>query len=206
LILISSTLLGSDSTADDDLKTHIEKKLDNNNSFLKDIKEISEDSRIKYGTNIFKKNDTPKKKNKIKYKEYLAYFYSENMPFLTIKNLIPSFKSLKKIKKNIQIYIVFNGFPTKDFFLKLRQEYKEEYKNLFKIKIHPPMYSYFELTEVPAYVLMDCPKDFRFKKCHKDNSIIVRGDISLLDFYQVLSDSNKKYLDTYHKLIDIGVK
>lgn len=205
LMLTSNILYGAITPNDNNVTIYVGKKLDKNSDFLKNLNKTSENSRIKYGTSIFKKNDTPKKKNKIKYKEYLVYFYSENMPFSTIKNLIPSFQKIKKIKRNMQIYIVFNGFPTKEFFLKLRKEYKDKYKNLFKIKIHPPMYSYFDLTEVPAYVLMSCPENFRFGKCKKDDSIIVRGDISLLDFYRVLSDSDKKYLDIYHKIIDIGM-
>jgi hypothetical protein len=186
-------------------KTNFNKEVSQNKNFYNTLEKASDKSRVKYGSSIFNQKINIEKKDNRTYKKYLMYFYSESMSFSTIKKLIPQFQNIKNIDNEIEIYIVFNGFPTKGFFLKLRKEYKEEYSKLFKIKIHPPIYDYFELSTVPAYALIKCPEDFRFKQCKKANSVLVRGDISLLDFYQVLSDFDKKYLDMYHKLINIGI-
>lgn len=173
--------------------------------FSKEIQKASNNSLVKYGSTkyadikkMIQKNDTNTSKNTI------FYFYSENMPFSTIKNLIPQIKRFKEIKPNSQFFIVFNGFPKKSFFKKLRKLYSDSIKNILTVKVHPFIYKYYKLKMVPAYAYIKCGigNKFRFNQCLKDDSLLVRGDISLNGFWEILSNHNKKYLKTYNKMIE----
>lgn len=176
-----------------------------NQDFLKDLDKASKESFLKYGakisnadiSNFINKDDNNSTKNTI------FYMYSESMPFVTIKNLIPQINKFKKYNPDTQFFIVFNGFPKKEFMQQLRKEYKDEYKNIFSIKIHPYIYKYFDLNAVPAYIFNRCniKDDFRFKKCKNDEAILAKGDISLVDFFNILSDNDKKYLKYYNQMI-----
>lgn len=176
-----------------------------NKDFLKDLDKASKKSFLKYGTkisnanmsNLIKKIDNNTTKNTI------FYMYSESMPFVSIKNLIPQISKFKKYNPNTQFFIVFNGFPKRDFFHKLRKEYQDKYKNIFSIKVHPYIYKYFNLKMVPAYIFTRCDigNKFRFKKCRSNEAILAKGDMSLVDFFNVLSDKDKRYLKYYNQMI-----
>lgn len=177
-----------------------------NKDFLKDLDEASKKSFVKYGSKIsntdisklIEKDDNNSTKNTI------FYMYSDSIPFVAIKNLIPQINKFKKHNPNTQFFIVFNGFPKKEFMQRLRKEYKEEYKNTFLIKVHPYIYKYFNLKMVPAYIFSRCDLggNFRFKKCKSNEAILAKGDMSLVDFFNVLSENNKKYLKYYNQMIE----
>jgi hypothetical protein len=182
--------------------------LDINNSedFLKKVKEASNASYKKYGGKVFGKDMSklfPKKDNN-NTRNTIFYMYSETMPFATIEHLIPQIKKLKEIKPKLQFYIVFNGFPKNTFFKKLRKLYKVEDKNLFAVKVHPFIYKYYNLKMVPAYIFLRCGVDeqFKFKQCKNNSAYLARGDMSLIDLFEVLSDKNKKYSKIYNYMIE----
>lgn len=177
-----------------------------NKDFLKDLNKASKESFLKYGakisnadiSNLIKKEDNNSTKNTI------FYMYSRNVPFVAIENLIPQVNKFKKYNPDTQFFIVFNGFPKKEFMQKLRKKYKDEYKNIFSIKVHPYIYSYFNLKMAPAYIFNRCNlgDNFRFKKCKSDEAVLAKGDMSLIDFFNILSEHDKKYLKYYNQMIE----
>lgn len=176
-----------------------------NKDFLKNLDKASKKSFLKYGSKITNSDisDIVKKDDNNATKNTIFYLYSESMPFVTIKNLIPQISKFKKYNPNTQFFIVFNGFPKKQFFQKLRKEYKAKYRNILTVKVHPFIYKYYNMKMVPAYIFVRCGlgDNFRFKKCRRDKAILAKGDMSLVDFFNVLSDKKKKYLKYYNEMI-----
>lgn len=174
--------------------------------FLKDLDKASKESFLNYGakianadiSNLIKENDNNSTKNTI------FYMYSDSVPFVAIENLIPQINKFKKHNPSTQFFIVFNGFPKKEFMNRLRKKYKDEYKNIFSIKVHPYIYRYFDLKMVPAYIFNRCNlgDNFRFKKCKNDEAILAKGDMALVDFFNILSENDKKYLKYYNQMIE----
>jgi len=187
-------------------KNSASKALDFSKSdFAKKLQEASDNSLIKYGSTkysnmkkMIKKGDNNTTKNTI------FFFYSQSMPFSTIKNLIPQIKKFKELKPDNQFFIVFNGFPKRSFFKKLRKLYSDSIKNILTVKVHPFIYKYYKLKMVPAYAYIKCGigDNFRFNQCLKNDSVLTKGDISLNGFLEILSDHDKKYLNLYNKMIE----
>lgn len=160
--------------------------INKNMDFMQKLKEQSSASALKYGTSLFGQN-LSSQEPEIKYMDYLFYFFSESMSMKNIENILIQFQRFREINNNSKIYIVLNGLPSKKIMQKFRGLYKDELAGLFKIKVHPSMYSYYNLQSVPAFAMASCPEDFRFKKCLLDKSPLIRGNISLNDFFEILA-------------------
>jgi len=178
-----------------------------NKDFLKNLNESSKKSLLKYGNTVSGADINKFVTTKDDYnttKNTIFYMYSDSVPFAAIKNLIPQISKFKKHNPNTQFFIVLNGFPTKKFLLRLRKEYKEKYKDIFSIKVHPFIYKYYGLKMVPAYIFCKCDlgDNFRFRKCRRNEAVMAKGDMSLVDFFNILSDKNKKYLKYYNQMIE----
>jgi len=162
------------------------------NNILKDIQNKSQKAKIFKNIN--------KQTEKV---PYIFYFYSSSMGIAPLKNFIELAYPLKKRFKNLKLYIVFRGFPKKEFFIRIRKKiYQEKYKNLVTFKFHPIMFRYFNLDRVPAYVFAKCSEDFRFNKCDKEHSYLARGDFSLYYFFNILYENNKKEFEKYLDFIN----
>lgn len=178
---------------------------DEQKNFFKDLDKISLESTKKYGNfgKVDMANLLTKTQEEPAKEEAIFYFYSEIMPFATIKNIIPQFQKYKTLYPKTTFYIIFNGFPSNTFWKSLREIYKEEYKNLFKVKIHPRAYERFSLKQVPAWVFTACPSDFRLKQCDDQNAVLAKGNMSLNDFFELLSKHNEeKFGQRYKYLIE----
>ena len=68
------------------------------------------------------------------------------------------------------------------------------------LTFHPWAYDYFKLDRVPAYALSYCKKDFRFKTC--EHKFLAKGEISLTNFFEIVSDENLEYKKYFQKLIE----
>ena len=175
-----------------------------NKDFFKNLKESAISSVEKYGQfndhdmrNVFKNSAEDEK-----LEETFFYMYSSSMPMVTLQNLLPQMKKLKEVNPKASLYIVLNGFPEPSFWTKLRTLYKDENQNLFKVKIHPRIYEAYKLEQVPAWVRTECPQNFKFKNCKTSESYLAKGDISLLDFYELLVKKDNLFMPTYQKLIE----
>lgn len=111
--------------------------------------------------------------------------------------------SLAINKINITGKVVFRGLINGSFtgsanFLK---EIKKDnnIKNIDFFPIHFHSFEYFNLNEVPAYALSICNNEqFRFSDC--DHKYLIRGDISLRDFFEILNNYTNEYERYYHIL------
>lgn len=169
--------------------------------FLLNLNSVAQETALKYAQ--FNENNTSsvfKKQQKNTVESYF-YFYSKDMPFVALQNLLPQMKKLKESDSKAKFYVVYNNFPPQTYWKELKKLHKSEYNSLFTIKIDPRLFITYDLKNVPAWVLAKCPEDFKFKQCDIDNSILAKGDISLVDFFELLSKHDKKYLTTYQNLI-----
>lgn len=133
-------------------------------------------------------------------KKILTIFYFTTADFVDkgVKNLSNGLKKLST-KYNIQGMVVLNGFP-KNFTSFIQENYAQKNTEV-KIKVHPYIYQYFSLQEVPAYALSACKMgdSFRFKEC--DNFYLVKGEGSLEDFLLRVAEDENTLRDLYFELI-----
>lgn len=132
----------------------------------------------------------------------IFYFTSSSLDNNGAKNFNRSLKKLKR-KYDVQGMVVLNGFP-KDFTKYALGLYEKDMP--LKLKVHPYIYEYFNLHEVPAYAISACRSGsgFRFREC--ENYYLAKGDASLEEFFKVLSNENPVFYDLYNEIIrpDIG--
>lgn len=150
-----------------------------------------------------KKNDYNLAKNAEEEKSYtIFYFISEDTSVDLIKDFSYKIEKLKEIDPTINGLLVSRGliggtFDTMADYVKSLQK-----KGVQKIDLafHPWAYEYFKLERVPAFALSYCKKDFRFKTC--EHKYLVRGEVSLTNFFEIVSDENTEYKKYYRKLIE----
>jgi hypothetical protein len=53
---------------------------------------------------------------------------------------------------------------------------------------------------VPAFALSYCDKEYKFKTCN--HRFLARGEMSLLNFFELVSDQKNEYKKYYQKLIE----
>ncbi len=172
--------------------------------FFNNLQNAAQKSVLKYGqfnehnmSKVFQnQNNTD-----IKREQTYMYMYSTSMPIVALQNLIPQMKKMKSVHPDSTFFVVLNGFPQASFWKELRGIYKDDIKNLFSIKIHPKIYETYRLTHVPAWIKIDCPREFQFKKCDVERSFLAKGDISFLDFFELLVKRDTSYMQTYQQLI-----
>ena len=124
----------------------------------------------------------------------------------SFKSFVVYIKKLKKSKPNIIGRVLFRGLinGTMDgipFWLKKLEEEGLERTADVKYQFHPWAFKYFELERVPAYVLSTCKQDFTFRTCN--NKYLVKGDISLVNFFEFISEQNKQYKEYYFDLLKV---
>ncbi|WP_418181231.1 TrbC family F-type conjugative pilus assembly protein (plasmid) [Aliarcobacter lanthieri] len=150
---------------------------------------------------IDKFND--KNKNEKEFKSFtIFYFISEN----TSKDLIKSFSyeitKLKELDITIDALLLTRGLIGGSF--DKMAEYVKSLQDLgiqkIDLSFNPWAYEYFDLQQVPAYALSYCERDYRFKTCN--HKYLLRGELSLTNFFEIVSDENQYYKKYYQKLIE----
>ncbi|PAF50650.1 TrbC family F-type conjugative pilus assembly protein [Helicobacter sp. 13S00477-4] len=131
-------------------------------------------------------------------KKLTIFYLTTQSVFLGAKRFNASVSKLNQRGEEVEGKIVFRGFP-KDMTTFIRNVYQEGTKG--KIKIYPKIFSTLHVNRVPAYVLSYCPvgENFSFKEC--DNKFVATGDITLSDFFSIVSDYDKDYAKYYFTLI-----
>ena len=169
--------------------------------FLMNLNDVAQKSVLNYGQFNETNASSAFQKQKNDSVESLFYFYSKDMPFVALQNLFPQMKKFKETNPKARIYVVYNNFPSQGYWKELKKLHKNEYNSLFSIKIDPRLFNAYELRNAPAWAIAKCPEDFKFKQCDINNSILAKGDISLVDFFELLTKHDKQYLTTYQNLI-----
>jgi hypothetical protein len=151
------------------------------------------------------------KKRDNKERDFIFYLTSESVPTQSMLNIIYQVGLLQKYGNiDIKTKQFFIGFP-KDF-KSLLTKFKDEIEkrnpaqkklieNNSGIKIDPRIFSYFNLKKVPAIVLAKCKGlNPDIKKCKY--KFILRGDASLLEFFEKVQNFDKKYKKYSQTLIE----
>lgn len=132
----------------------------------------------------------------------IFYFITEDTSKDLIKNFSYEIEKIKEIDENIEALVLTNGLIGGSFdkmatFVKKLQDFGVKKIN---VGFNPWAYEYFKLDKVPAYALSYCEKDYRFKNCkHK---FLAKGEISLTQFFEIVSDEENGYKKYYQKLIE----
>ncbi len=142
-------------------------------------------------------------KNQNDFKSFtIFYFISEDTSPDLIKNFSYDIQKLKSIDNNIDALLLTRGLIGGSF--DSMAQYVQNLQNLgianIDITFHPWAFEYFDLDRVPAYALSYCKKDFRFKTC--EHKFIAKGEISLMNFFEIVSDENNEYKKYFQKLIE----
>jgi len=69
-----------------------------------------------------------------------------------------------------------------------------------KLQFNPTIFQDMRLDKVPAYVLSRCPHDYRYQDCR--HIAIVRGNISLRSFFEMLAEDKIEYRGYYEALLE----
>jgi len=132
----------------------------------------------------------------------IFYFVSETTSLDLIRNFSHDIEKLKEIEPSIKGLVLTRGLIGGDF--DSMAKYVQNLQNLGIKKIeytfHPWAFKYFELEKVPAYAMSYCKPDFRFKTC--EHKYLVRGELSLTNFFEYVSDDNEDYKKYFFKLIE----
>ncbi|MEV9477581.1 TrbC family F-type conjugative pilus assembly protein [Aliarcobacter butzleri] len=146
---------------------------------------------------------TDKNKNEENFKSFtIFYFVSENTSLDLIKNFSYELEKIKELDNSIDALVLTRGLIGGSF--DKMAEYVKSLQTLgvkkIDISFNPWAYEYFKLEQVPAYALSYCEKDYRFKTCN--HKYLVRGEMSLTNFFEIVSDENQFYKKYYQKLIE----
>lgn len=142
-------------------------------------------------------------KNQKEFKSFtIFYFISEDTSPELIRSFSNEMKKLKEIDPNIDSLLLTRGLigGTFDSMASYVQKLQTLGINGIEITFHPWAYEYFKLDRVPAYALSYCKKDFRFKTC--EHKFLTKGEISLTNFFEIVSDEDMEYKKYFQKLIE----
>lgn len=132
----------------------------------------------------------------------IFYFVDSKVTNVMLKNFSNYINKLKRFNPNLMGKVMTRGLINDDFketavFFKTITE-EEQIKNIEYYPIHFHSFKHFNLEYVPAYALSLCNSEFDFKRC--EHKYLVKGDISLLSFLEIVSTENKEYLKLYNSL------
>lgn len=134
----------------------------------------------------------------------IFYFVDSSVTNVMLKNFSNYISKLKKHNPKIMGKVMLRGLINDDF--KFSANFfdsitrKENITNLEYYPIHFNSFKYFKLERVPAYALSNCSSEnFSFNEC--EHEYLIRGDISLLSFFEILSQENNKFNKNYHQLL-----
>lgn len=139
-------------------------------------------------------------------KKYLTIFYfvDSSVTNVMLKTFSNYINKLKKHNPNIMGKVMMRGLINDDF--KYTSNFfdsitrNENILNLEYYPIHFNSFKYFKLEKVPAYALSNCSKEnFSFREC--EHEYLIRGDLSLLGFFEILSKENKKFNENYYQIL-----
>ncbi|MFX4240172.1 TrbC family F-type conjugative pilus assembly protein [Aliarcobacter butzleri] len=178
------------------------------NSFFKQIPETLNLLDKEGSLQTYLENQTNKQydieENQKQFKSFkIFYFITEDTSKDLIKNFSYEIQKIKELDENIEALVLTNGLIGGSFdkmaeFVKGLQDFGIKKIN---IGFNPWAYEYFKLDRVPAYALSYCDKNnYRFKTCkHK---FLAKGEISLTQFFEIVSDEENGYKKYYQKLIE----
>jgi len=150
------------------------------------------------------------KKESTKYSHFfLLYFFTENVPRDSMSNILLGTSLLQKngIDINIKEYLTGPSdnikeylFAWKDYIQTYPIKYQNDLAKNFHLKFDPRFFKVYEIEKAPALALAHCQSLFPTPKTCKVDYLI-RGDVSLITFFDKISKIDKKYTP-YKKILE----
>lgn len=141
-------------------------------------------------------------------REFILYFTSTSVPDETLFNVLFSVGILQDNGINIDAKHYYTGFPEefKDYMFSMKDKLenkpiqeKSKITQNFHLKIDPRMFYHFKLEKVPAIALAECTTENpEVDKC--EFKYLIRGDVSLINFFDKISADDSKYQKYYDVL------
>jgi len=138
----------------------------------------------------------------------IFYFVDSLVDNVSIENFSNAINKLTNHNLKVDGKVMFRGLindsfkESGDFVLKLKEN--NNVKNIEFYPIHFHSFKYFKLSRVPAYALSVCNNNnFKFSECN--HKYLIRGNIALQSFFQLLMEENKEYEDYYYTLLEKGM-
>lgn len=130
------------------------------------------------------------------------YFISENTSKKLLKNFTHDMKKLQELDPTIDFLVLTRGLigGTFDTMADYVKSLKDEGIEKIELGFNPWAFEHFDLKQVPAYALSYCEKEYKFKTC--EHKYLVRGEMSLVTFFEMVSDKEEMYKKHYFKLIE----
>lgn len=130
---------------------------------------------------------------------YIFLFTSKSVPESNVINFTKGIDVLNHNGVDIKGRIVFNGREKNKPIQSIMNDFNITTAKNTIATINPLMFMDLNLTKVPAYVISECPEDFKSLECvHK---YIVKGDIPFEKFLDILNTKKTEYKGLYFKLV-----
>jgi len=141
--------------------------------------------------------------------EYIIYLTSETVPDSAYMDILHSVGILQENGAKIKTKQYLIGIPKdfkkymfdkRDYMMKMTEKEQKYILKNFAIKIDPRMFEMFEVKKVPAIIYGICSG----KNPGKDNckfTYMIRGDSSLTNFFERISDEDPRYKKYWEYLI-----
>lgn len=148
--------------------------------------------------------ETKKLINEFDQEKYITIFYfvDSEVTNVMLKHFSNSINKLKNIEPELLGKVMLRGLidnnfkKTATYFKDITK--KEDITNIEFYPIHFHSFKYFSLERVPAYSLSLCTKNFKFKSC--EHLYLVKGDINLSSFLEIVTNENPKFKNLYYAL------
>jgi len=140
---------------------------------------------------------------------FILYFFTETVPKSSISNILLSVSALQDEGINLNIKEYLTGpadnlqnylFGWNDFIEKYPLKYQKNITDNFHLKFDPRFFKVYEIKKAPAMAFAHCQSLLPTPKTCKID-FLIRGDTSLLTFFDKISQIDKKYLP-YKKILE----
>lgn len=204
---INNTMEQNSTFSSENSNKYIPQSLNNQQDFFRNLQTttrlLDKDNVLGKYLEEQKKFDYDTQKNASELKSFtILYFISEDTSVDLIKDFSYKLSKLKEIDPTIDGLLMTRGLVGGSFDKMAEYVKGLQAKGVSNIEMtfHPWAYEFFKLEQVPAFALSYCKKDFRFKTC--EHKYLVRGEVSLTNFFEIVSDENTDYKKYFQKLIE----
>jgi len=152
---------------------------------------------------------TEKQQKLVQANDFILYFFTEDVPKNSTANVLLSVSALQDNGIHLRIKEYLTGpsdnikeylFSWKDFIAEYPDKYKRNISENFHLKFDPRFFKVYDIKKAPAMALAHCQSLIPTPKTCKIDYLI-RGDVSLLTFFDKISKIDKKYLP-YKKILE----
>jgi len=140
---------------------------------------------------------------------FILYFFTESVPKNSMANILLGVSALQEEGIDISIKEYMTGpsdnlkeylFGWNDFIEKYPLKYQKNISDNFHLKFDPRFFKVYNVKKAPAMAFAHCQSMLPTPKTCKVD-FLIRGDTSLITFFDKISKIDKKYLP-YKKILE----